>query len=80
MLMPSTSARGTPRGRRCLSAARWKEALDAGVAPRVVFRATHQGALIATASATSSTYTGCNFTSPVPNSGKTGITRDNAAS
>jgi uncharacterized protein len=45
MLMPSTSARGTPRGRRCLSAARWKEALDAGVAPRVVFRATHQGAL-----------------------------------
>jgi uncharacterized protein (DUF2237 family) len=34
-----------PGDRWCLSAARWKEALDAGVAPRVVLRATHQDAL-----------------------------------
>ena len=35
---------------------------------------------LATASATSPTYTGCNFTAPLPNSGKTGITRVKAAS
>jgi uncharacterized protein len=29
----------------CLCAARWKEALDAGVAPRVVLAATHEAAL-----------------------------------
>jgi uncharacterized protein len=29
----------------CLCAARWKEALDAGVAPRVVLRPTHENAL-----------------------------------
>jgi uncharacterized protein len=34
-----------PGDRWCLSAARWKEALDAGVAPRVVLRATHKDAL-----------------------------------
>ncbi len=34
-----------PGDRWCLCAARWKEALDAGVAPRVVLRATHQDAL-----------------------------------
>lgn len=31
--------------RWCLCAARWKEALDAGVAPPVVLRATHASAL-----------------------------------
>jgi uncharacterized protein len=34
-----------PGDRWCLCATRWKEALDAGVAPRVVLRATHQEAL-----------------------------------
>ena len=29
----------------CLCAARWQEALEAGVAPRVVLRATHQQVL-----------------------------------
>ena len=29
----------------CLCAARWQEALDAGCAPRVALRATHEGAL-----------------------------------
>ncbi len=34
-----------PGDRWCLCAARWKEALEAGVAPRVVLRATHERAL-----------------------------------
>lgn len=34
-----------PGDRWCLCAARWKEALDAGCAPRVVLRATHERAL-----------------------------------
>lgn len=34
-----------PGDRWCLCAPRWQEALDAGRAPRVVLRATHQGAL-----------------------------------
>jgi uncharacterized protein (DUF2237 family) len=34
-----------PGDRWCLCAARWKEALDAGVAPRVILRATHENAL-----------------------------------
>jgi len=34
-----------PGDRWCLCAARWKEALDAGVAPRVALMATHQKAL-----------------------------------
>ena len=34
-----------PGDRWCLCAPRWKEAFDAGQAPRVVLRATHQGAL-----------------------------------
>lgn len=34
-----------PGDRWCLCAARWKEALDAGVAPPVVLRATHAEAL-----------------------------------
>ncbi len=34
-----------PGDRWCLCAARWQEALEAGMAPRVVMRATHQGAL-----------------------------------
>lgn len=34
-----------PGDRWCLCAARWKEALDAGCAPRVVLRATHARAL-----------------------------------
>jgi hypothetical protein len=34
-----------PGDRWCLCAPRWQEALDAGEAPRVVLRATHQGAL-----------------------------------
>ncbi|MGB5062542.1 MAG: DUF2237 family protein, partial [Candidatus Competibacter sp.] len=29
----------------CLCAARWKEALDAGMAPRVLLAATHEAAL-----------------------------------
>lgn len=34
-----------PGDRWCLCAARWQEALDAGVAPRVVLQATHEAAL-----------------------------------
>ncbi len=34
-----------PGDRWCLCAARWQEALEAGVAPKVVMRATHQRAL-----------------------------------
>jgi uncharacterized protein (DUF2237 family) len=34
-----------PGDRWCLCAARWREALEAGQAPRVVLRATHAGAL-----------------------------------
>jgi uncharacterized protein (DUF2237 family) len=34
-----------PDDRWCLCAPRWQEALDAGSAPRVVLRATHEGAL-----------------------------------
>jgi uncharacterized protein (DUF2237 family) len=34
-----------PDDRWCLCAPRWQEALEAGRAPRVVLRATHQGAL-----------------------------------
>src|ERR1700716_4767636 len=34
-----------PGDRWCLCASRWEEALDEGKAPRVVLRATHQGAL-----------------------------------
>jgi len=34
-----------PGDRWCLCAPRWQEALEAGSAPRVVLRATHQGAL-----------------------------------
>ncbi len=35
----------SPGDRWCLCAARWKEALDAGAAPLVVLRATHERAL-----------------------------------
>jgi len=35
-----------PGDRWCLCAGRWQEALDAGQAPRVVLRATHEGALV----------------------------------
>ena len=35
----------TPGDRWCLCAPRWREALEAGCAPRVVLRATHEGAL-----------------------------------
>jgi uncharacterized protein (DUF2237 family) len=34
-----------PGDRWCLCAARWKEAFDAGMAPRVYLRSTHQRAL-----------------------------------
>jgi uncharacterized protein len=34
-----------PDDRWCLCAPRWQEALAAGAAPRVVLRATHEGAL-----------------------------------
>jgi uncharacterized protein len=34
-----------PGDRWCLCAPRWQEALDAGEAPRVALRATHEGAL-----------------------------------
>jgi uncharacterized protein (DUF2237 family) len=34
-----------PGDRWCLCAPRWREAVDAGEAPRVVLRATHEGAL-----------------------------------
>jgi hypothetical protein len=40
-----------PGDRWCLCAARWQEALEAGCAPRVVLRATHQRALEACAMA-----------------------------
>ncbi len=38
-----------PGVRWCLCAPRWQEALDAGAAPRVVLRATHERALAAVA-------------------------------
>lgn len=38
-----------PGDRWCLCAPRWQEALDAGAAPRVVLRATHERALEAVA-------------------------------
>ena len=34
-----------PGDRWCLCASRWQQAFDAGVAPKVVMRATHEGAL-----------------------------------
>ncbi len=34
-----------PGDRWCLCAARWKEAMDAGMAPRVVLQATHEATL-----------------------------------
>ena len=34
-----------PGDRWCLCAQRWREALDAGVAPRVILGATHEAAL-----------------------------------
>jgi len=34
-----------PGDRWCLCASRWQEAMEAGAAPKVVMRATHQGAL-----------------------------------
>jgi uncharacterized protein len=34
-----------PGDRWCLCAPRWQEALEGGQAPRVVLRATHEGAL-----------------------------------
>lgn len=34
-----------PGDRWCLCAERWREALDSGVAPRVILRATHEAAL-----------------------------------
>jgi uncharacterized protein (DUF2237 family) len=34
-----------PGDRWCLCAPRWQEALEAGKAPRIVLRATHEGAL-----------------------------------
>ena len=36
----------TPGDRWCLCAERWQEALEADQAPRVVLRATHEGALV----------------------------------
>ena len=45
--VPAIGFPGLKRGDRwCLCAARWKEALDAGMAPRVVLRATHRDALL----------------------------------
>jgi uncharacterized protein len=35
-----------PGDRWCLCAPRWQEAYEAGQAPRVVLRATHEGALV----------------------------------
>ena len=35
----------SPGARWCLCAPRWQEALDAGRAPRIVLRASHEGAL-----------------------------------
>jgi uncharacterized protein (DUF2237 family) len=44
--VPAFGFRGLKRGDRwCLCAPRWQEAFDAGQAPRVVLRATHEGAL-----------------------------------
>ena len=44
--MPEFGFRGLKPGDRwCLCAPRWQEALQAGQAPRVVLRATHEGAL-----------------------------------
>jgi uncharacterized protein (DUF2237 family) len=44
--MPQFGFRGLEPGDRwCLCAPRWQEALEAGQAPRVVLRATHEGAL-----------------------------------
>jgi uncharacterized protein len=44
--MPAFGFAGLQPGDRwCLCAPRWQEALEAGKAPRVVLRATHQGAL-----------------------------------
>lgn len=43
---PEFSFPGLREGDRwCLCAARWKEALDAGMAPRVLLRATHEATL-----------------------------------
>jgi hypothetical protein len=43
---PVPEFRGLKLGHRwCLCAPRWQEALEAGQAPRVVLRATHEGAL-----------------------------------
>lgn len=43
---PEFSFPGLEEGDRwCLCAARWKEALDAGMAPRVLLRATHESTL-----------------------------------
>ena len=44
--MPEYGFPGLKEGDRwCLCAPRWQEALEAGKPPRVVLRATHQGAL-----------------------------------
>jgi uncharacterized protein len=44
--MPEFGFRGLmPGDRWCSCAPRWQEALEAGQAPRVVLRATHEGAL-----------------------------------
>jgi hypothetical protein len=44
--MPEYGFPGLQAGDRwCLCAPRWQEALEAGQAPRVVLRATHEGAL-----------------------------------
>lgn len=44
--LPTFGFPGLTAGDRwCLCAPRWKEALDAGQAPHVVLRATHEGAL-----------------------------------
>ena len=50
-----------PGDRWCLCAERWQEALEADQAPRVVLRATHEGALDYCALASSS---GSRWTSP----------------
>ena len=44
--MPDYDFAGSKEGDRwCLCAPRWQEAFEAGAAPRVVLRATHEGAL-----------------------------------
>jgi len=44
--VPALGFPGLKSGDRwCLCASRWQEALEAGQAPRVVLRATHEGAL-----------------------------------